>query len=214
MGRNCAALASTAANPWARPGEKPENLELCCDAIACRSASLARSSHGTRDLADSQRPPPRIRLWRNGGNHAAERLQSASARIWRCSQHGARRGARRRRCAGRRIWHRPLGEGLHRHLRRHRAAATRPLCAQRRLSLRRRGRRDDIRRECSARSRGEISRRHPGADLCDAVEDLRRHLRRRRGAKHRADECRCRRHDLRADALPVRVVSGPSTYRP
>ena len=28
-----------------------------------------------------------------------------------------------------------------------------------------------------------LSRRHPGADLCDAVEDLGRHLRRRRGAE-------------------------------
>ena len=165
--------------PGPKPAKIPENLELAWTTLL-QIGIPRRSSRGTRDLADSQRRPLRIRLYAKRGKPCRGAVAVcvgaylALLSAWRSPRPCAAC------CAGRRIWHRPVGEGLHRHLRWHPAAATRPLCAQRRLSLRRRGRRHHIRRECSARSRREISRRHPGADLCDAVEDFRRHLRRRR----------------------------------
>ena len=140
MGRNCAQSLASTCKPG-RSRRKCRKTEKFAWTPLLQIGIPRRSSRGTRDLADSQRRRRALGSARKGGNHAAERLHSASARIWHCSQHGARRGARCRCCACRRVWHRPVGQGLHRYFRRHRAAATWPLCAQRRLSLRRRGRR-------------------------------------------------------------------------
>ena len=85
-----------------------------------------------------------------------------------------------------------LGQGLHRYFRRHRSAGAGLLFPHRRLSLRRQRRPHHLQRLRPARRRAELHR-HPGrAHLCDAMEDSRRHLRRRRGAQHGRHGCRCR----------------------